>query len=155
MLLAVLLTLLATGSALAVASRRRIHRAILALVAAFVAVGAVIGSIPGAFVLIGFTVVAATGPSTGISWAFWTTLAAMGTLAGLALGAYGAGALSRPRVNRVALRAASSALFALFGVGLSAIVLAVTAKQDEALLVVLPALVIATSVLGFTLPRTR
>ena len=153
--LCVLLTVLASGAALAIASRRRIRRVILALVAAFVALGAFIGSIPGAFVLIGLVTVAATGPSTGINWAFWTTLAASGTLAGLAVGAYGAGALSRPHVNRVALRAASTALFALIGVGLSAIVLAITAKADDGLLVVLPALITATSVLGFVIPKTR
>lgn len=127
MLLAILLTTLAAGAALAVASRRRIHRAILALVAAFVALGAVIGSIPGAFVLIGLVVGAATGPPTGINWAFWTTLAASGTLAGLAL----------------------------VGVGVSAIVLALTSSTDDRLLFALPALVTATSVLGFVIPRTR
>jgi hypothetical protein len=155
MLLAVLLTLLATGAALAVARRRRIHRAILVLVGAFIALGAVIGSIPGAFVLIGFAVVAATGPPTGIDWAFWTTLAAIWTLAGLALGAYGAGALSRPRVNRVALRAASTALFALVGVGLSAGVLTVSPSAPNAVLLVLGALITATSLLGFVIPRAR
>jgi hypothetical protein len=155
MLLAALLTCLAAGLTLAVASRRRIHRAVLALVAACVAAGAIIGSVPGAIVLIGLTVVAATGPSTGIDWAFWTTLAAAGTLAGIAFGAGGAGALARSHVNRVAIRAASAALFALVGVGLSAIVLAVTPTASDGLLWLLPLLITSTSVLGFVVPRGR
>lgn len=155
MLLAVLLTLLASGAALAVASRRRIHRAILALVAAFVALGAVIGTIPGAVILIGLVVGAATGPPTGVNWAFWTTLAAVGTLGGLAIGAYGAGALARPRVNRVALRAASTALFALVGVGLATLVLWITPDARAPMLALLASLVTATSVLGFVIPRGR
>lgn len=155
MLLAVLLTLLASGAALVVARRRRIHRVVLALVGAFVALGAFIGSIPGAFVLIGLVTVAATGPPTGVNWAFWTTLAASGTLGGLALGAYGAGSLSRPHVNRVAVRAASTALFALLGVGLSAIVLSVTPDTGTPLLGLLASLVTAMSVLGFVVPRGR
>lgn len=153
--LAALLTLLVTGAALAVASHRRIHRAIVALVAAFVALGAIVGSIPGALVLIGLTVVAATGPPTGVSWPFWTTLAALGTLAGIAFGAGGAGALARPHVNRIGVRTASTALFAIVGVGLSAIVLAMTPTADVtgAVLGMLGALTTATSVLGFVLPR--
>lgn len=155
MLLASLFTLLAVALTLAVARRRRIHHAILALVAAAVGSGGVTGTIPGALLLLGLITVAATGPSSGTNWAFWTTLAACGTLAGIAGGAGIAGLLARPHVDRVAIRAASTALLALVGVGLSAVVLAVTppAAVTGGLFSILIALVTATSVLGFTLPR--
>jgi hypothetical protein len=149
MLLAALFTCLAVGLTLAIASRRRIHRAIVALVAACVASGAVGGSIPGAFILLGLSTVATTRPN----WPLWTTLAACGTLAGIAVGAGIAGALARPHVNRIALRAASTALFALVGIGLSAIVLAASPPSDG-LLWLLP-LITSTSVLGFVIPRGR
>lgn len=155
MLLAAFFTVLAVAVTVAIARRRRIHRAILALVAGGVAVGAAIGSIPGAVALIGLTVGAATGPSTGINWALWTTLAALGTLSGIALGAAAAGSVARPHVNRVAVRAASTAAFAILGVGLSAIVSSVTADGSTALLALLGALVTATSVLGFVVPAGR
>lgn len=154
MLLALLFTVVVLALTLVVAKRRRIHHAILALVAAAVGSGGVAGTIPGAFILLGLITVAATGPSSGINWAFWTTLAACGTLAGIAGGAGVAGMLSRPHVNRVALRAASTALFALVGVGLSAIVLAATSPTalTGELFSVLITLVTATSVFGFVLP---
>jgi hypothetical protein len=155
MLLATFLTLLVTAVTLAIAARRRIHRAVVGLVAAFVGSGLFIGSIPGALILICLIAVSASGPSSGTSWALWTTLAPLGTLSGVALGAYGAGAVSRPHVNRVALRAASTAVFAIVGVALSTAVLLATPKESTSggLFSILCALITATSVLGFVVPK--
>lgn len=157
MLLSVVFTLLAFGLAFHVARLRRIHPAVVALVAGGVGSGAVIGSVPGAIVLIGLTVVASTGPSSGIPWAFWTTLAAVVTLAGITIGAGTAGLLARPHVNRVALRAASASAFAIVGVAISAAILTALGpdSSSSALLWSLPVLVVATSTLGFVLPRGR
>lgn len=105
-----------------------------------------------ALVLIGLIVTGARGGPVGINWV-WTTLAALGTLSGIALGAGGAGALARPHVNHIGRRAASAALFALLGVGLSAIVLVVTPDAKDSILAMLGALITATSVLGFVVPR--
>lgn len=153
MILAVVFLALSIAAAVYVARLRRIHRAIVALVTAGVAAGAVVGSIPGAFAIVGLAVVAASGPPRGNSWPLVMTLTACGALAGITLGAGGAGLLARRHVSRVGVRAASAAAFALIGVGLSALVLWSTPNAPSEVLGVLAALVTATSVLGFVLPR--
>ena len=158
MVFALVVTFVAIALAFGLAEKRRIHPAVVALVAQGITAGAVIGSIPGAFALIGLTVVAATGPASGINWTMWTTLAALGTLGGIAIGAGCAGSLADRHVGSIARRAASAAAFAIGGVAISAAIIWASSSASggsDHLLWSLPLLVVATSTLGFVVPRGR
>ena len=142
-----------TAVALALASRRRIHRAVLALVALFVTLGGLAGAVPGGVVLLGAVVVAATGPSHGTPWGLLTAFMFGGGLLGITAGAAGAAKIAEKHVKRPGMRAACTALFALGGILLTWGVAAATQVQDDRFLVLVALTWLTTALVGFVLPR--
>jgi hypothetical protein len=116
-LLVIFGSLLFIAASLAIVWRTRLSRAALALASVGIALGAVLGAIPGGAILIGATVVAATGPTSGTPWALFTGIALAGMLLGIGSGASAMYRLASrsPRSRSLLIAAACASLGGALG----------------------------------------
>jgi len=151
----VIVTLVACAALIPIlAKRARIHHAIVVALALATSVLGALGAVPGLGLLLGAVVVAATGPTHGTPWGLLCALVAGGALAGIGGGAAFIGWASGGRVDRIPLRTLMTTLGAIAGSALSFFALSlVDANAPAHFLWSAPVIIVATSVLGFVLPK--